>query len=161
MHEHAAMTCMHCIAKVGVHSSTHEQRTHDCVHARRYKPFARGGPSVAKVVLDETISDACTCVVCSAAASGTVLFWAGPAQWLHRLQHAKCSSTYATSRMSGGDGPPPSSPGIPMAGWPLRRLGGLGDEGEPPPAPALHASHYARCPPSVHVLTHDRVLAGR
>ena len=63
--------------------------------------------------------------------------------------------------MSGGDGPPPSSPGIAGAGRPLRRLGGLGDEGEPPPAPALHASHYARCPPSVHVLTHDRVLAGR
>ena len=63
--------------------------------------------------------------------------------------------------MSGGDGPPPSSPGIAGAGRPLRRLGGLGDEGEPPPAPALHASHYARCPPAVHLLTHDRVLAGR
>ena len=45
--------------------------------------------------------------------------------------------------MSGGDGPPPSSPGIAGAERPLRRLGGLGDEGEPPPAPALHAPQYA------------------
>ena len=48
--------------------------------------------------------------------------------------------------MSGGDGPPPSSPGITGAGRPLRRLGGFGDEGEPPPAPALHAQQYAHAP---------------
>ena len=48
--------------------------------------------------------------------------------------------------MSGGDGPPPSSPGIAGAGRPLRRLGGLGDEGEPPPAPALHAPQYVHAP---------------
>ena len=48
--------------------------------------------------------------------------------------------------MSGGDGPPPSSPGIAGAGRPLRRLGGFGDEGEPPPAPALHALHLRAVP---------------
>ena len=61
-------------------------------------------------------------------------------------QACKMQFHIANFRMSGGDGQPPSSPGIPMAGWPSRRLGGIGDEGEPPPAPALHALHLRAVP---------------